>query len=135
MSDLEAREWYLEQEGKIDGLLDRTAPLDQQARQAFDIRNDIRTMARESMVDQVRAGELYGTRPNMTWNEALVKYDGDFSEIIAAAQRSDPVVNAIFGLNPADFLWVRPNIPNPFPSSFTAAGLGTLLGNIMAGNN
>lgn len=48
----DARKWYLEQEAKIPNLIDDSIPLEQQARQAFELRNQYRRQARELMSDQ-----------------------------------------------------------------------------------
>ena len=135
MSDLEARKWYLEQEGKIDSLIDKNAPLEQQAQQAFELRNQIRSMARDGMANQAKAAELYGTNPNLSWDEIVSNYKGKgfsgddlYSEIIAASQRSNPEVNALYGLDPSDFMWAQPNVPNPFPYIFQATEFGVMAG-------
>ena len=39
LSNVDARKWYLKQEAKIPDLIDDSLPLEQQARQAFDLRN------------------------------------------------------------------------------------------------
>lgn len=46
LSNVDARKWYLEQEAKIPDLIDDSLPLEQQARQAFDLRNQYRMQAR-----------------------------------------------------------------------------------------
>lgn len=59
------------------------------------------------MIDQVEAQRLFGTRPNMTWEQIVEKYtnrgySGDtlYQEIIKASQRSNAAVNNALGLNP-----------------------------------
>lgn len=49
-------------------MLDKTKPLEVQAKQAFNMRNDIRTGTRHSMKDQDIAEFLDKLEPNRTWN-------------------------------------------------------------------
>lgn len=69
LSNVDARKWYLEQEAKISDLIDDSLPLEQQAKQAFDLRNQYRTQARELMSDRQLAESLYITEPNLTWGK------------------------------------------------------------------
>lgn len=105
LSDLEARTWYLEQEATIPGLLNKNATLEQQARQASELRNQFRTQARELMADTDQAYEWYWTEPNLTWEQVVKKYsdkgfEGDslWEEIINASQRSRTSINKSLGL-------------------------------------
>lgn len=100
LNDTETRRWYLDAEAQIPKLIDRTKPLEQQAKQASAMRNQIRTQAREAMTNRELANTLFGSRPNMTWEEVVEKYSklgltGDelYEEIIRAATRSNPYVN------------------------------------------
>ena len=74
LSNVEARKWYLEQETKIYDLIDHNLPLEQQARLAFDLRNQYRTQARELMADRKLAESLYKTDPNLTWEQIIQNY-------------------------------------------------------------
>ena len=133
LSDYETRKWYLEQEAKFDKMLDTSKPIEQQAQQAYELRNQVRTTARDSMSDRVAAESLNRTDPHRTWDELIVYYSqekgyaGDdlYREIIAASQRSRSNVDALHGLNSADFKWV---FPNSIPSSYAATEIGVLLG-------
>jgi RHS repeat-associated protein len=105
LSNLEARKWYLEQQAKIPDLIDKSLPLEQQAKQAFELRNMIRTLTRNAMADQEAARTLFGSNPNMTWEQIVAKYtnlgytgDALWQEIIDAAQRSNKAVNNFFGI-------------------------------------
>lgn len=106
MSNKDVREWYLAQEAKIPELVDRSAPLDQQAKQAWSLRNSFRTAAREAMADREAAAVLDATRPNLTWEQTVAKYSdkhkGDdlWNEIINASQRSNADVNKSLGVKP-----------------------------------
>jgi hypothetical protein len=106
LSDVDARIWYLEQEAKIPDLLDKTATLEQQAKQAFELRNAFRTEARNAMQDRVKADGLQENEKNMTWEEAVSKYSQEYygddlwNEIIKAASRSRKSVNESLGVVP-----------------------------------
>jgi hypothetical protein len=99
LSARNARAWYLSQEDIIPNLLDKGLPLEQQARQAHEFRNNIRTYARDLMADRQKAAELARTSPNMTWEQTVNKYssrasgDALWNEIIKGSQRSRPSVN------------------------------------------
>lgn len=107
LSNVETRRWYLDQEAKIPEIIDNSLPLDQQAKQAFEFRNQIRTQARDAMSDRALADELFGTRPNLTWEQIVKKYtdkgfsgDSLYQEIIKAAQRSNDAVNKALNVLP-----------------------------------
>lgn len=105
LSDVEARQWYLEQEAKIPNMIDDSLPLEQQARQAFELRNQFRTPARELMSNRQLAESLNITDPNLTWEQIIQKQidkgltgDDIFKAIIESAQRSRTSVNQLLGL-------------------------------------
>ncbi|MPM93519.1 hypothetical protein SDC9_140657 [bioreactor metagenome] len=107
LSDIETRRWYLDAEAQIPDLIDRTKPLEQQARQASALRNEVRTQAREAMTNRELANSLFGSKPNMTWDEVVKKYmdkgfvgDELYQEIMKAALRSNPSVNQYLGVFP-----------------------------------
>ncbi|OJU13246.1 MAG: hypothetical protein BGN88_02410 [Clostridiales bacterium 43-6] len=88
-------------------IIDKTKPLEQQARQAFDFRNKFRTQARDAMLNRTGAENLFGTKLNMTWEQLVDKYSkrgfsGDtlYEEIIKASTRSNPLVNESLGVFP-----------------------------------
>ena len=105
LSNADARRWYLEQEAKIPDLIDDSLPIEQQARQAFDLRNQYRTQARELMLDQQLAESLFRTDPNLTWDQIIQKQvakglsgDDIYREILESSQRSRTSVNQSLGL-------------------------------------
>lgn len=104
-SNVEARQWYLEQEMKIPDLIDKNLSLEQQAKQAFDLRNQFRTQARELMSDRQLAESLNITDPNRSWEQIVQRqiekgFAGDdiYREIIESSQRSRTEVNKSLGL-------------------------------------
>lgn len=105
LSDSDARRWYLEQEARIPDLIDYKQSLEQQAYQAFTLRNQFRTTARELMADRNKAEALYITDPNRTWNQIINRQiekgltgDDIYRAIIESSQRSRTSVNKLFGL-------------------------------------
>jgi hypothetical protein len=104
MSNLEARQWYLAQETNIPNLIDTTASLEQQAYQAWGLRDDFRTAARNAMSDQGAAAKLNVTNPNLAWEQTVQKYSGQYSgnelwqQIVGASQRSNVQVNQSLGI-------------------------------------
>ena len=105
LSNVEARTWYLQQESKIPGMINKNFTLEQQAQQAVSLRNQFRTQARDLMADRDLAASLNKTDPNMTWEQTVKKYsdkglqgDALYNEIINAAQRSRTSVNESLGI-------------------------------------
>lgn len=69
LSNEQARRWYLEKEATISDSIDHNASLEDQAHQAFELRNEYRTKARELMADREAAERLNAEEPNRTWDE------------------------------------------------------------------
>ena len=107
LSDLDARKWYLEQESKIPEMIDKTKPLEQQARHAFELRNQFRSQARDAMSNRSVAEKLNLTDQNQTWEQIVTKYvrkgftgDDLYEEIIKASTRSRAIINESLGIYP-----------------------------------
>ncbi|HLR35917.1 MAG TPA: hypothetical protein VK071_11410 [Tissierellales bacterium] len=105
LTNVEARKWYLEQEAKIPDLVDKNLSIEKQTEQAFNLRNQFRTQARELMMDRTLAESLYESDPNLTWEQIIEKqiskgYSGDdiYKAIIESSQRSRKSVNKSLGL-------------------------------------
>ena len=105
LSNVEARQWYLQQEARIPKLIGSSASLEEQAMQASQFRNQFRAEARNLMADRNEAARLLREEPNMTWEEVVNKYQargyqGDdlWNAIIEGSQRSRPSVNQSLGL-------------------------------------
>ncbi len=105
LSNVDARKWYLEKEAKIPDLIDDSLPLEQQARQAFELRNQFRKQARELMSDRQLAESLCATDPNLTWEQIIQKQidkglsrDDIYKAIIESSQCSRTSVNQSLGL-------------------------------------
>jgi len=76
LSNAAAREWYLAREAEIPSMLNTKQPLEQQTKQAFNLRNQIRTEAGELMADRKLAEKFNQNDPNMTWYQVVEKYKG-----------------------------------------------------------
>src|SRR5690554_3608588 len=112
MSNVEARKWYLKKEATIPNLLNPNEPLEQQARKAFELRNEFRKEARERMNDRITSDRLTREEANFTWGQMHEKTrsklirngtnnpsDNEiYNEIISSSQRSRTSVNAALGL-------------------------------------
>lgn len=71
MSDVEARKWYLAHDKTIPDLIDKSLPIEQQAKQACDLRNQFRTQARDLMANQEKRKELDISDPNKSFEELV----------------------------------------------------------------
>ena len=105
LSNVDARKWYLENEAQIVNRIDKSLSLEEQAKQAFELRNTYRTQARELMADRATAQKLYQEEPNLTWDQVVEKasdkgFTGNalWKEIIESSSRSRPSVNQGLGL-------------------------------------
>lgn len=71
LSDRDARAWYLAHDQTIPDLIDKSKSIEEQARQACDLRNQFRTQARDLMADQAKRKELDITDPNRSFEELV----------------------------------------------------------------
>jgi len=99
LTNFQARDWYVENVRNIGNMIDRTLPLEQQARQASQLRNIIKDMAREGMRDTALANSLNTGKPPPTWEQIMSRYNGDWQAIIDASMRPNANVNRMFGIN------------------------------------
>lgn len=105
LSTYQTRIWYRWQESRIRERLDYSKPLEDVARQAFEMRNEIRTGAREAMADTVWAEYLREVEENFTW-EGMLAYKKEkglsgnelWKSIIESSMRSRPQVDGLFSL-------------------------------------
>ena len=106
LSNKRAREWYLEHDARIPLLIDKNASVEEQARQAFELRNLYREITRDLMKDQEARKELDKSNPNWTF-EGLIAHkmehkklsrDEAIADILKTATKTNAEVNAKFGL-------------------------------------
>lgn len=105
LSNVEVRKWYVSHLTKIPKLINKKCTLEEQAHQAWSLRNTFRTAARYAMNNQDLATVLNKQSPNMTWAETMKKYSGEnrgdelWAAIIESAQRSNEKVNRSLGMS------------------------------------
>jgi|GEM_PF-2401001 len=97
LSNKEARDWYKEQIKKIGDKLNKNKSLEEQAKDAHNMRNDFKQIARDSMSDRKMADKLEKDFPLKQFDELMKKYkaeglygDALFQAIIDAAMRANP---------------------------------------------
>ena len=71
LSNIEVRKWYLAHDKTIPDLIDKSLPIEQQARQACELRNQFRTQARNLMANQDERRQLDITDPNKSFEELI----------------------------------------------------------------
>ncbi len=106
LGNREVRAWYKAHDEKIPDLIDKTLPIEQQARQACKLRNDNRTAARELMKDQDMRKQLDITDPNKSFEELMqhkiqdkgLSYEDAVKDILETATKTRKSVNKMFGL-------------------------------------
>lgn len=100
------RRWYIEHDKQIYNLIDQNLTIEQQARQACELRNLYRTQARNLMYDQKKRVEFDIRDPNKTFEELVIEkmstYGLTFEEacryILLSASRTRKSVNKELGL-------------------------------------
>jgi hypothetical protein len=105
LDNLSTRVWYHKELAKIRSRLDKTLPLEEQAKQASNLRNEIRNVARDLMSDRMTAEALITNLPNRSWDDIVASYtakgfsgDALWNEIINASMRSNAKIDTLFGL-------------------------------------
>lgn len=106
LSDRDARMWYLAHDKTIPDLIDRSKTLEEQARQACELRNQFRTQARELMKDQEKRRQLDVTDPNRSFEELIadkmrrknLTHEEAIEDILKTATKTRKSVNKMLGL-------------------------------------
>ena len=106
LSNIDVRKKYIEEVSKIKGTIDNNLPIEQQARQAFEARNRIRTEARSLMADEETRVQLEKERPNKTFEELIsskmkrkgMTRDEAIRDIYDTATKTNANVNRELGL-------------------------------------
>jgi hypothetical protein len=106
LSNEEARKWYLAMDAKIPDQIDRSKPIEEQARQACELRNWYRTRTRDLMADQETRKELDRDHPNKTFDELLadkmerkkLNREDAIKDILKTAAKTNSEVNKKLGL-------------------------------------
>lgn len=106
MSNEDVRKWYVSHDKTIPDLIDKSLPIEQQARQACELRNTFRTQARELMKNQELRRQLDKTDPNKSFEELIkdkmqrkgLDRTQAIEDILKTASKSRKSVNKAFGL-------------------------------------
>lgn len=97
LSNRQTRLWYKYHDENISNIIDKTKPIEEQARQACELRNTYRTQARDLMQDQKERRRLDKEHHSMTFEE-LVEYkklkyglkgDDIYRDIIRSSQTTN----------------------------------------------
>lgn len=106
LSDRAVRKWYLAQDAEIPYQIDHSLSIEDQARQACDLRNKNRTHARDLMRDQKKRRWLDKNEPNKTFEELIkhkmddkgLTYEEAIEDILKTATKTRKSVNKQLGL-------------------------------------
>ncbi|MBR2284576.1 MAG: phage minor capsid protein [Ruminococcus sp.] len=106
LSSADVRKWYVAHDKKIPELIDRSKSIEEQARQACELRNTFRTQARDLMEDQAARSVLDKTDPNQSFEELVkgkmerknMSYDEAVADVLETATKTRKSVNKKFGL-------------------------------------
>ncbi len=106
LSNVDVRKWYIAHDKKIPDMIDKTKPIEEQARQSCELRNKFRTQARDLMADQQARRELDKTDPNKTFEELVdskmkrknMTYNEAVEDILTTASKTRKSVNKKLGL-------------------------------------
>ena len=106
LSDVEARKWYLSQDKKIPEQIDKSLSIEEQARQACNLRNKYRTQARDLMKNQEKRAQLDISDPNMSFEELIDKKmkqknltrEKAIEDILKTSTKTRKSVNTALGL-------------------------------------
>ena len=72
LSNIDVRKHYIESVSKIKDDIDKSLPIEEQAKRAFEKRNSIRTEARKLMADEETRKKLDAEKPNKTFEELVI---------------------------------------------------------------
>lgn len=105
-SDLKTRQWYKWHDENIPNIIDKNASIEQQARQAHELRNTFRTQARDLMKDQTTRRQLDIEHPNLTFDQLVerkkLKYgladEQAYQDIIRSSTTTNKKYDKIAGI-------------------------------------
>ena len=106
MTDVEARKWYLAHDKTIPDLIDKSKSVEEQAKQACELRNQFRTQARELMADQDKRKQLDISDPNKSFEELVadkmqrknLNREQAIEDVLNTATKTRKSVNKSLGL-------------------------------------
>lgn len=80
MPATDAQEWYQRHAHQVPDLIDRTASLEDQARQGFELRNAFRNAARSAVANRNIVSRALTNDPDKTWEAVVDKYKKEVFE-------------------------------------------------------
>ena len=100
------REWYVAKVSDIPNQIDISKSIEEQARQAFELRNKYKHEARVAMADEKTAMKLERTRPTPKWEELVrdkidrkgLSREDAIKDILKTASTTNEDVNKEFGI-------------------------------------
>ena len=103
----DVRDWYVHSVARIKKFISKSPTMEEQARQAFTERNNLRLLAREMMIDEEKKKEIYERRPNKTFEELIedkmqrkhLTREQAIQDIYKTATTTNSKVNKFFGLD------------------------------------
>lgn len=106
LSNRAVRRWYNVQDSRILSQIDPSLSLEEQARQACDLRNQNRTNARDLMRDQKERQRLDAEEPNKTFEELVadkmarkgLSYEEALKDILRTSSKTRKSINKQLGL-------------------------------------
>lgn len=106
LSNRAVRRWYNVQDSRIPSQIDPSLSLEEQARQACDLRNQNRTDARDLMRDQKERRRLDAEEPNKTFEELVadkmarkgLSYEEALRDILSTSTKTRKSINKQLGL-------------------------------------
>jgi len=106
LGNKEVREWYIEHNKNIPNIIDKTKPLEQQAKQAFELREKYKKQARDMMSDRKSAEYLEKHEISKTFDELLrekiekygITKNEAYIDIIRSSQKTRNSINEKFNL-------------------------------------
>ena len=106
LSNRDVRKWYIAHDNQICDLVDKTKPIEEQARQACELRNTFRTQARDLMLDQEKRKALDISEPNRSFEELIndkmqrknLSYSEAVNDVLKTASKTRKSINKKLGL-------------------------------------
>ncbi|MDD2542605.1 MAG: RHS repeat-associated core domain-containing protein [Desulfuromonadaceae bacterium] len=73
LGNIDARIWYLSNDEMMGNKINKLLPLEDQAKQAYELRASLRSQTRDFMSDRAAAEKLRKNEPNLTWEQMIVR--------------------------------------------------------------
>jgi len=105
LDNVTARAWYKARLNEIPDLVDKSLPLEKQARQAFDLRNEFRIQTRDMMADSEARKSLDESHPIVSFEDFIDEKmqakgftrEQAYRYVIGSASRSNKMIDKQLG--------------------------------------